>query len=204
MLLLVGGTRAFGIIKIVVWRLRPPKTSRIPVLFGLRVPRNITKQVLSEPPAHKTSVIAVLFGSRPSECILNAPMSVSLYRFHLFLVPQKKPLPESSHGAAPKSSPPLNIDERRPRKLYTSGAQLRPLASNIRLEWPRRNARSDNNYHAMWPISTRFNYLHTFAILQAPFLPQAKRCYCRQSDDSNHKAPKTCKHWTTAARSKLI
>ena len=145
-MLLVGGTRAFGITKIIVWRPRPPKTWKIPIIFGLRVPRNTTKQVLSKPPTHKTSVIAILFGSGASAYILNAPMSVSLYRFHLLLVPQKKPLPESSDGAAPKSSPPLNIDERRPRKLYTSGAQLRPRASNIRLEWPRRNARSDNNF----------------------------------------------------------
>ena len=145
MLLLTGSTRASGNTTTVVWRPRPPKTLRIPIFFGPRVPQNITKQVLSGPPLHKTSVIAVLFGSRASAYILNAPMSVSQYRFHIFLVPQKKPFPESSDGAAPKSSPPLNIDERRPRKLYTSGAQLRPLASNIRLEWPRRNARSDNN-----------------------------------------------------------
>ena len=144
-LLLAGGTRAFGTTKIIVWRLRPPKTSRIPVLFGLRVPQNTTKQLLSGPPPHKRSVIAELFGSRAFAYILNAPMSVSLYRFHLFLAPQKKPLPEGSDGVAPKSSPPLNIDERRPRKLYTSGAQLRPLASNVRLKWRRRNARSDNN-----------------------------------------------------------
>ena len=145
--LLLGRTRAFGITKIIVWRPRPPKTSRIPIFFGLRVPQNTTKQILSEPPPHKTSVIAMLFGPRASAYILNAPMSVFLYRFHRFRAAQKMTLPESSDGVAPKSSPPLSIDERRPRKLYTSGVQLRPLASNIRLEWPRRNARSDNNYN---------------------------------------------------------
>ena len=145
MLLLPGGTRAFGNTKIVVWRLRPPKTSRIPVLFGFRIPRSITKQVLSGLSPHKTLVIAVLLGSRASAYLLNAPMSIFQYRFHQFPAPQKKPLPESFDGVAPKSSPPLIIDERRPRKLYTTGAQLRPLASTIRLKWPRRNARSDNN-----------------------------------------------------------
>ena len=153
MALLPRDTRASGITKIVVWRPRPPKTPRIPLLFGFRDLQNITKQILSGPPPRKASVIALLLGFRASAYLLNVPMSAFLYCFHLFPAPQKKPLPESLHGVAPKSSPPLIIDKRRPRKLYTSGAQLRPLASNIRLKWPRRNARSDNNYDFLTSVA---------------------------------------------------